>query len=109
MLLAQDDSLAQGESLSQGDSIHWAYAAHFGTGRYSLDGQTETAIVSVAPAWSWREPEFGEPGMRQFGYKFRVPIAFGAHEFSSLDTIGDLNLGSFEAISIVPGVEVEIP
>lgn len=72
-------------------------------------GRTETVVLSFAPGWTWREPELGEHGERRLGYRFRLPLAIGAHEFSSLDQIGDLAPGSINAISVVPGVEIEIP
>jgi hypothetical protein len=89
--------------------IHWAYASHFGTGRYSLAGGTETSVLSVAPRWVWREPEIEESGRPRPGFEFRLPISVGTHEFPSLDSIGGLTADSVNAVSVVPGVEVEWP
>jgi len=91
------------------ESFHWAYATHFGTGRYTLDGRTETVVLSVSPGWTWREPSLGSDGSRTIGYRFRFPVAVGTTEFESLDAINDLGLDSISALSVVPGVEIEIP
>ena len=96
-------------AIARDAGYHWAYATHFGTGRYELDGYTETAIVGLAPSWTWREPARDDTGTRTIGYRFRLPVAIGAAEFASLDSIDELTLDSFNAISVVPGVEAEIP
>jgi hypothetical protein len=94
---------------AQDESFHWAYAAHFGTGRYALNGHSETIVLSVAPGWTWREPFLDQAGERRPGFRFLLPVAIGAYEFSSFNQIGKLNLGSINSISAVPGVEIRIP
>jgi hypothetical protein len=94
---------------AQADGYHWAYASYFGTGRYTLDGHTETVVLSAMPAWTWREPSLDPTGQRTIGYRFRVPISVGATEFDSIDGIGELDLDSINSISVVPGVEIEMP
>lgn len=93
----------------QDDTIHWAYASYFGFGRYSLDGQVDTTVISATPGRVQRRPESNDDGTRRMGIRIRVPISIGAHELSSLDGIGDISLRSVNAISVVPGVEVELP
>jgi hypothetical protein len=100
---------AAGAVHGQEESIHWAYASYFGTGRYSLDGQLDTTVVGFSPGRSLREPRISESGKRQPGLRIRVPISLGAQEFSSLGQIGELSLDRISAISVVPGVEIEIP
>lgn len=94
---------------AQDENIHWAYASYFGTGRYSLDGQVDTTIIGFSPAWAWREPEFRSRGDNSVGYKFRLAASIGAHEFSSFEFIDELSLDGINAVSLVPGVEIEIP
>lgn len=94
---------------AQEEPVHWAYAAFFGTGHYSLDGRADTTILSVAPGWTWREPVLSASGKRSPGYRFRFPLAIGSHDFSSFDTIGGLGLESVGTVSVAPGVDIEIP
>lgn len=63
----------------------------------------------MTPAWTWRRSSLDESGQRTIGYRFRVPISIGVTEFLSLDQIGDLTLENIGAISVVPGVEIDIP
>lgn len=94
---------------AQQEAFHWAYAAYFGTGRYTLDGRTETVVLSVAPGWTGREPGLSAAGERRIGYRMGVPVSIGAAEFSSLDQIDDISLDGLDSVSVVPGVEIEIP
>lgn len=89
--------------------IHWAYASYFGTGRYSLDGGPDTVVLAASPRWVWRSPSISESGKRSLGFEFRLPISVGAHEFGSLDLIEEITPDSVNAVSVVPGVEIEIP
>lgn len=66
-------------------------------------------MLAVSPGWSWREPELPESGRRRPGYRFEVPVSIGSHEFDSLDSIGNIRPASINAVSVVPGVEVEWP
>lgn len=91
------------------DPIHWAYAAYFGTGRYALDGLADTYVLSFTPGWEWRESEWDDSGRRQLGFRFRMPVAIGAHEFSPDVSLESFRLKSVNTISAVPGIEIEIP
>lgn len=93
----------------QEESIHWAYASYFGTGRYSIDGQLDTTVVGFAPGRRLRVPEILASGKRRIGMRIRVPIALGAQEFSSLGQIDELSFDRISAVSVVPGVEIDIP
>lgn len=93
---------------SQEATFHWAYASWFGTGRYSL-GASETEIVTITPSWAWRTPSLSSDGERSPGIRFRFPVSVGAHEFASLDGIGEFDLDSISTVSFVPGVEAELP
>lgn len=50
-----------------------------------------------------------ESGKRRLGMRLRVPISLGAQEFSSLGQLDELSLDRISAISVVPGIEIEIP
>ena len=94
---------------AQEESIHWAYASIFGTGRYSLDGQVETTVIGATPNWVRREPVLAASGDKIVGIRIRMPVSLGAHDVSSLQAIEGLSLSSVNAVSVVPGVEIEIP
>ena len=90
-------------------SVHWAYAAFFGTGHYSLDGETETTVLRVSAGHIIREASLDEAGMRTLGIRLRVPFAVGAHEFESPDLLPSFTFDSINSFSIVPGVEIDVP
>ena len=89
--------------------MHWAYAAFFGTGQYSLDGESETTVLSIAPGHVLRPATLDEAGKRTAGIRIRVPFAVGAHEFDSPDLLPTFSLDSINSLSIVPGVEFDLP
>ncbi len=93
----------------EGELIHWAYASFFGTGWYNIADGGEVYAFSVRPRWTWREPELHENGERTVGVEFRLPLTLGVHQFD-LDNIPEiLDLENVSTISVVPGVEIEIP
>jgi hypothetical protein len=93
----------------EGELIHWAYASFFGTGWYKIGSGSEVFALSVRPRWTWREPELHENGERTLGIEFRLPLTLGVHRFD-LDSIPEiLDLDNVSTISVVPGIEVEIP
>lgn len=94
---------------AQDANVHWAYASFFGTGRYTLDGRADTTVITVAPRWTWREPQLTASGERRIGIRFRFPISVGAYEFATLNPLDELTIDSFNAVSFVPGAELEIP
>ena len=96
-------------SHAEAQSVHWAYAAFFGTGRYSLDGESETTVLSIAPGHVLRPATRDEAGKRTVGIRIRVPFAVGAHEFESPDLLPTFSLDSINSLSIVPGVELDVP
>jgi hypothetical protein len=114
MLVALACGLAQ-HVAAQEEPIHWAYAALYGTGHYSIDGRTDTTVFSMAPGWTRREASLAESGERSIGYRFRFPVAIGAHDFSGLsafdarDALDELSFDNVSTISVMPGVDVEIP
>jgi hypothetical protein len=94
---------------ARAQSIHWAYAAFYGTGVYSLDGETETTMLRVSGGRILRHAELDETGARTVGIRVRVPFAIGAHEFESPDLLPTLRFDSINSFSIVPGVELDVP
>lgn len=90
------------------DGIPWAYASYLGAGRYSLDGGVDTTVISLAPGRVFREPGEDESGRRIPGYRLKVPLAIGAHEFAAVNQIANFDRDSINAISVVPGVEIEV-
>ena len=89
--------------------MHWAYAAFFGTGHYSLDGESETTVLRISAGHVFRQAALDETGMRTVGVRLKVPFAIGAHEFDSPDLFPSFTFDSINSFSIVPGVEFDIP
>ena len=63
--------------------IPWAYSAYFGTGVYQIDDGDTSYIIRAAPGWRIREANLDENGHRTIGWRIRVPIAFGLHDFDT--------------------------
>jgi hypothetical protein len=109
-LSASTSALAQAASSGASiDPVHWAYAAYYGTGRYALSGDSDTYVLGVTPGRTFREPVLHEDGQRTLGIRLRVPVAIGSHHFSTDVAINQIALDDVNTISIVPGVEIEIP
>jgi hypothetical protein len=102
-------TLACAASDAEAQGIHWAYAAFFGTGLYSLDGESETTVLRVSAGRVLREAVLDEAGRRTIGIRLRVPFAVGAYEFESPDLLPAFSLSSINSFSIVPGVEFDVP
>ena len=90
-------------------SVSWAYAAFFGTGRYSLDGGAETTMLSFAPGHVFHQASLSDDGERRLGIRLRVPFSFGAHELDTPASIPELRFDSVNSLSVVPGVEIDVP
>ena len=50
-----------------------------------------------------------EQGHRTIGWRIRVPIAFGLHEFDTSDLGAAVSLDNVSTLTAVPGVEFDIP
>jgi hypothetical protein len=89
--------------------IPWAYSAYFGTGVYSVDNDETSYVIRVAPSWRIREASLDERGNRTIGWRLRVPIAFGLHDFDTSAFGATLSLDNVSTLTAVPGVEFDIP
>jgi hypothetical protein len=89
--------------------IHWAYAAYFGTGRYELGDAESVYAIRANPGREWREPSLDGAGKRTPGFRLRVPVAVSTHDFHPDDLIENIQIDNVSTLSIVPGVEFEIP
>jgi hypothetical protein len=81
--------------------FNWYYAAIYGTGVYKIGEQT---VGVLRAPFSYRLREAGED---QWGARLTVPVTAALAEFD----LGDFNLGNVHTagLSVLPGVEVEIP
>jgi hypothetical protein len=89
--------------------IPWAYSAYFGTGVYEIDNGETSYVIRAAPSWRIREASLDEQGRRAIGWRIRVPIAFGLHEFDTSALASAVKLDNVSTITAVPGVEFDIP
>jgi hypothetical protein len=100
-----------GPVAGQGDaaeSVHWAYAAFFGTGSYSVGGQ-QARVFGLRPRQVLTAAETDESNKRRPGLTLRLPFAIGLHSING----GNLTQTAvFEqrasTLSIVPGIELPI-
>jgi len=101
-----------GSALAHGEvaaPIHWAYSAYFGTGAYSIDTGESVYVLSFRPGWSLRGAQLEENGERTIGLRFRLPVTIGLHALDSSDLGSTLNLNNVGTLSVVPGLEIDIP
>lgn len=91
---------AESESEKQ---VHWATAAFFGTGWYTVSDNRSMFIFRIPP----RQSGWTDEGERELGIEIQYPVALGLHQLDDLpDFIAFDNYGT---TTITPGVEVEIP
>jgi hypothetical protein len=89
--------------------IPWAYSAYFGTGVYEIDDGETSYIFRVAPSWGIRDASLDEQGHRKIGWRLRVPIALGLHDFDTSHLGAAVSLDNVSTATVVPGVEFDIP
>ena len=89
--------------------IPWAYSAYFGTGVYEIDNGETSYVFRTAPSWGIREASLDEQGNRTIGWRLRVPIAFGLHDFDTSALAATAKLDNVSTLTVVPGVEFDIP
>jgi hypothetical protein len=92
-----------------GNPVHWAYSAFFGTGRYKIDGQASVYTARISPRWDLRAAELDDDGQRKLGIELRLPITLGVHDFDRQNLLRNFDADNVNAVSAVPGVEIEIP
>jgi len=89
-------------------SLHWALSSYFGTGHYSL-ADADTYVLRANPGWRIRESELTPGQSRTIGIRLRVLIAIGLYEFDINNPNGALDSDNVSTLSVVPGVEFDIP
>jgi hypothetical protein len=88
--------------------IHWAYGAYFGTGHYQVDDGQSAYVLSFRPSYRMRTASLDQDG-RRVGIELRFPVAVGTHRFDLSDAGSTLRFDNVNTLSIVPGVELDIP
>lgn len=87
--------------------VHWATAAFFGTGWYSVSGNREVFVFRIPPRQVLREAGWDESGGRRIGLEVLYPLAVGLHR---LDDIPDfIDFDNYGTLTFTPGVALEIP
>lgn len=81
--------------------FNWYYASVYGTGAYKI-GEESVAVARLPFAYTIRKATD-----EQWGIKFLLPVSAALAEFDLTDL--DLGRVSTAGLSVVPGVEVEIP
>jgi hypothetical protein len=100
---AQAFTRAQVQQRSQQVSqfFNWYYAAAFGTGVYTI-GEETVSVIRLPMAYNVRQATDTEWGLR-----FTFPVSAAFAEFDLTDF--DLGHASAVGLSVLPGVEAEIP
>ena len=112
LLLAQIASAAEvhaqtPEPTVEAQPIHWAFASLVGTGWYEVGDGREAFVIGATPRQSIRKANLSESGDRRLGVRIRYDAALGLYSFDDLFEITDLD--NFSTVSLVPGIELEIP
>ena len=84
---------------------HWAYASAFGTGAYRFADESVFA-VRFTPEYSLRDMDL-EQG--EFGVALTFPLTFSIQQTSIDALFGGEIPDSFQTVSFVPGLELQIP
>lgn len=85
------------------DLINWYYSATFGTGVYSAGDRTVT-VLQIPISRLLREVDGRNSGLR-----LKVPVTLGFYDYQFDDVfVGDLP-GAVSTISVMPGLEWEVP
>jgi hypothetical protein len=90
-------------------NIHWAYAAYFGTGWYSVSGERDVFIFRMTPRWTWSEASLDAGGDRSLGRYFKLPVSVGLDRFDIDDPLSAVDVENLSFLSVNPGIDVEIP
>ncbi len=93
---------------NDGDYVHWAYSAFFGTGWYAIDGGETAFAMSYGSRWPLREAALDD-GRRNIGVELKLLISGSVHEVDLNDIPGIVDIDNVSALSVVPGIELEIP
>jgi len=103
--LAQAQGLSretvQQRSRRAAELFQWYYAAVYGTGAYRI-GDESVSVVLLPMAYTVREPS-----AEDFGVKLTVPVSAALAQFDLYDW--DLGNVRTAGLSVLPGVEIEIP
>jgi hypothetical protein len=89
--------------------IPWAFGAYFGTGVYSVDNGETSYVIRVTPSWGIRDASLDEQGQRTIGWKIRLPIALGLHQFDTSEPGTTLKFDNVSTFTVAPGAELDIP
>ncbi len=90
-------------------NIHWAYSTYFGTGTYKIGDAATVAVVRPTPGWTFRESAIDDDGNRTLGWRFRLPVAIGYHNFDFRNIPEIIDPGNVVTVSVTPGIEMDIP
>jgi hypothetical protein len=96
--LAQEPKSFQEENL-----VHYAFAAHLGTGIYATSGHAVT-VIAIPLSYTVRPME-----EHDWGLKLKFPVTFGFFDFQAMDIVNPGLPGDVETVTLVPGVEFQIP
>jgi len=104
---AAGSAVAQVSPYKAAEQVHWASAAFFGTGWYSVDENRQAFIFRIPPRQQIRASGWDAQGSRITGIEILYPVALGLHR---IDDIPDfLEFDNYGTITFTPGVQVEVP
>jgi hypothetical protein len=87
----------------------WTYAAYFGTGWYRLGDVTDVFAISYTPTWQLRDAQLTADGRRRIGIELKFPVTAAVQNFDLSDLESVIDVDNLSSLSLVPGVELEIP
>jgi hypothetical protein len=88
---------------SEKDLIDWYYAAFFGTGVYR-SGDRTVSVLQIPFSKELQPLEADHVGLR-----LTLPVSFGFYDFSFDSLLGGNRPHSLSTVSVLPGIEAEIP
>lgn len=98
---------AQVSAYGAAKQVHWASAAFFGTGWYSVAENREAFIFRLPPRQTLRTAGWDDEGQRILGIEIHYPVTLGLHRLDDLPDF--LEFENYGTLSFTPGIEIEVP
>lgn len=87
--------------------IHWGFGSFLGTGFYEISDDRRAFLLQIPARWTFRDAGFDAEGERRIGVELRAPLTLGVLQSGTVS--GYTDQGTYGTVSIVPGLELEIP
>jgi len=96
---------AHAQDVGDRGAANYVYSVFTGTGKYEVDDRT-IYVVRMPLTLNWRKADHVE---MKPGFRMLLPVAVGVSQFENILDIPGFTLDDLQTMTVVPGVEVDIP